>query len=620
MTHSPTAESEAEATEASGTGIDFREETIDPALAKSYLAKIPPEAARNTDPEAIAQYAAAMKSGAWVMNAQPIIFDTDGRLIDGQHRLRAAIEADASFKTLVARNVRADTLHTIDQHRRRTYHGVLEARGIRHASLIVRLMGKLIRIENGIFGLAGNQIPWARYDRVLEANEELAEAARIAEHYRSLPLAAVPRALLVFMALRAGKSDEARAFLGEMVAADDVDDASTVSPVINTILIQLESARARADLDLDQSAAQLILAFNDYVVGERRRRVYQWTPGPRDLFEVDEADLQSGLDSPPKVRRYPRSRQDRYHAWNLGFPVVAGYPGLRNGRMSTTPAAEDFQSKAMDSLRIEATDSELKVEVREVTPEMARDWLDRFNTKNRRIQKSHIAGIARDIENGNWMVNAQPICFTADPFREDADASNVRLLNGQHRLLACVEADTPIEVPIAIGIDEAAFSTYDTHAKKTVSKAGASVDERVLAGAARFQWRLDQGLDLDARVSPTATELKQTLERHPGLADFYSEARRHDDLASAGIMVFVLYQMHQQDPDLAERFLKDISTGENLARDNPVLLGAKKISELRPKKGERTGRTASRKVALAILLGLWEEYRKWVTKAGAEAE
>ncbi len=85
------------------------------------------------------------------MNGMPIIVDTDGRLIDGVQRLAAAVAANKSFRTFVASNVRADTLHTIDQYRRRAYHGTLEGRGIRNASAIVALMGRLIRMEKRNF-------------------------------------------------------------------------------------------------------------------------------------------------------------------------------------------------------------------------------------------------------------------------------------------------------------------------------------------------------------------------------------------------------------------------------------------------------------------------------------
>ena len=156
-------------------------EEITPELAAEYLKKAPNA---HEDKKAIATYAQAMRNGAWILNGQPIIFDQEGQLLDGVQRLNACIEAGVPFITMVARNVRADTLHTIDQHRRRSYQGVLESRGVRNPGKVVRTMSKLIRIENGSLGRETMPISWSRYDRVLDANPEIIEACDIAEKAR----------------------------------------------------------------------------------------------------------------------------------------------------------------------------------------------------------------------------------------------------------------------------------------------------------------------------------------------------------------------------------------------------------------------------------------------------
>ena len=125
------------------------------------------------------------------------------------------------------------------------------------------------------------------------------------------------------------------------------------------------------------------------------------------------------------------------------------------------------------------------------------------------------------------MVNAQPICFTADPFATDARRGVTRLLNGQHRLYGVIEANTAIEVPVAVGIAESAFATYDTHARRSVFTAGGpQADLRVLAGAARFQWRVDQGLRPNDRAVPSASEIKETLARVATVLDHVENRRK----------------------------------------------------------------------------------------------
>lgn len=81
--------------------------TINPQLAKEILRK----ASKNRwlSPLRIARYAQAMIRGEWVI-AQPLLFDEDGRLIDGQTRLKAVIEANRPIDFLVVEGYERDAV------------------------------------------------------------------------------------------------------------------------------------------------------------------------------------------------------------------------------------------------------------------------------------------------------------------------------------------------------------------------------------------------------------------------------------------------------------------------------------------------------------------------------
>lgn len=591
-----------------GSGVAFTLETVTPQQAREYLARA--FVARKPDPRSVGAYAKTMQDGAWVVNGQPIIFDTEGRLIDGVQRLTACVEADTPFPTLVARGVHGDTLHTIDQHRARSYVAVLEARGTyRRPASLVRLMGKLIRIENGTLGLSSVPISWSRYDRVLEANPELVEAVDLAERYRGLKLHSQPVAVLAYMALRAGHQSAFRDFL---VALDTEDDESATGfNGATNLLSTVEAMRAVGEVDVDQMVALGIMAFNDWLEDSRRRKVYKWAPDRRLIQDDAEGGEEPVAIATTKGRYLP----------NLGLPVMSGYPGLREGMIADAAHGDAVDARLVEELRSTAAKGADGVQVRmvEVTPDLARRWLREFNDGNRRVQPTQVDAIARDIKAGRWMVNAQPICFTADPFATDARRGVTRLLNGQHRLYGVIEANTAIEVPVAVGIAESAFATYDTHARRSVFTAGGpQADLRVLAGAARFQWRVDQGLRPNDRAVPSASEIKETLERHAGLADWFPESRKRQvaEFGSSGVMTFLLYHLRQIDRPLAEDFFRDLFTGENLTRENPVLALRERIRRTRNIEGEQRG---SRREVLTLLLQAWEAYRLWRQDGGDAA-
>lgn len=583
-----------------GGGVSFTLETVTPELAREYLSRA--SSTRKPDARAVGSYAKIMKSAAWVVNGQPVIFDTDGRLVDGMQRLTACVEADTPFPTFVARGVHGDTLHTIDQHRARSYVAVLEARGTyRRPASLVRLMGKLIRIENGTLGISPVPISWSRYDRVLEANPELAEAIDLAERYRGLKIHSQPVAVLAFMAIRAGHAKAYRDFL---VAMDtEEDDGSAGFNGATNLLSTVEAMREVGDVNVDQTIALGIMAFNDWLDDVRRRKVYKWQPDRRARDDGARGEGTISSVSTMKGQFAP----------NLGLPMLKDYPGLREGKIEDAAHGDAVDARLVEELRDTAAMGADSVKVRmiEVTPNLARHWVREFNDGNRRVQPTQVDAISRDIKSGRWMVNAQPICFTSDPFKTDARRGNTRLLNGQHRLYGIMAANTAVEVPVASGIAEAAFATYDTHARKTLFAAGGpQSDLRVLAGAARFQWRVDQGLRPNDRAVPSSSEIKETLERHPGLATWFPESRKRQiaEFGSSGVMTFILYHLRQVDPAAAEDFFRDLFTGENLTRENPVLALRERIRRTRNVEGDQRG---SRRDVLTALLQAWEAFRLW---------
>lgn len=59
-------------------------------------------------------YARDMRNGNWTLNPQPIVFDTDGLLADGHHRLRAVILSQTTQTFLVVRDLPREYLKNLD--------------------------------------------------------------------------------------------------------------------------------------------------------------------------------------------------------------------------------------------------------------------------------------------------------------------------------------------------------------------------------------------------------------------------------------------------------------------------------------------------------------------------
>ena len=85
-----------------------------------------------------------------------------------------------------------------------------------------------------------------------------------------------------------------------------------------------------------------------------------------------------------------------------------------------------------------------------VTPDMAAEWL-RDNTRNRRLIKNHVGTLECVLRRGDWMLNGVTIKISAKGV----------LLDGQHRLHACVNTGIGFLTYVAYGLDDECFDTID---------------------------------------------------------------------------------------------------------------------------------------------------------------
>jgi len=91
-----------------------------------------------------------------------------------------------------------------------------------------------------------------------------------------------------------------------------------------------------------------------------------------------------------------------------------------------------------------------------ITPEMASQLLEN-NTNNRPPIKGRVRALSKEIKKGRWKYNGETIKISEDG----------RLLDGQHRLMAVVATQMPIESELITGIADDVFYTIDVGAVRT---------------------------------------------------------------------------------------------------------------------------------------------------------
>lgn len=99
----------------------------------------------------------------------------------------------------------------------------------------------------------------------------------------------------------------------------------------------------------------------------------------------------------------------------------------------------------------------MKAEVMTVTPELAKEFL-KGNTLNRSVSNSRVTLYAKDMKDSKWTLTGNGISISKDG----------RLLDGQHRLLAVVKADVPVQMLVCTEIDNG-VAEFDTGRKRSLA-------------------------------------------------------------------------------------------------------------------------------------------------------
>lgn len=103
------------------------EETITPEKAEKLMKKNISN--RHLSPKTVNKYVREIKNGKWLLTSDTIKISKSGNLIDGQHRLQAAINAKMPITTLVAYDVPDNAFEVIDTGKKRSLGDVLSIVG-----------------------------------------------------------------------------------------------------------------------------------------------------------------------------------------------------------------------------------------------------------------------------------------------------------------------------------------------------------------------------------------------------------------------------------------------------------------------------------------------------------
>lgn len=206
--------------------------------------------------------------------------------------------------------------------------------------------------------------------------------------------------------------------------------------------------------------------------------------------------------------------------------------------------------------------------IADLTPALASALLNR-NDGNRKISERIVEGYARDILNGAWQFNGEPIIIS----------SNGMLNDGQHRARAVKDADRTIQALFVFGVERETRTTLDQGKARTVGDylgMHGHIYSQQLAASSGHAWQhLHVGrLSTAGSEKPTKTELLAFVEANPTLANSVEFIQRKgaDTAGGRTMLAFCHWTFtNKAGRQKADNFIIALIEGAGLSYGNPIL-------------------------------------------------
>lgn len=150
-----------------------------------------------------------------------------------------------------------------------------------------------------------------------------------------------------------------------------------------------------------------------------------------------------------------------------------------------------------------------------ISPKLAEHMLT-YNDRNRPLSAGVVREYARQMQERMWRYTRVPVIFS----------NQGRLIDGQHRLQACMESGVSLKADVAFGADDEAFYCIDIGKKRTsadIFSINGVKDAPLMAAATAWVVNYDSTGNMNRRGAAdnrlTAYELYGEFCKYPGLHD-----------------------------------------------------------------------------------------------------
>lgn len=271
--------------------------TITPQTARAWLEKNTQN--RPVRKAGLNRYVNLMKRGAWELGPDAIAFDTEGRLVNGQHRLQSVALAGTPQEFIVVRGLNPHAFHFFDGGFRRGLSDHLATLGHKNTNLlasIARVTANIARagVASRALVSVSNSGDRIENDEIIEFvdayRDELAAATRVASNVANrstvLPATVAGTVLALY-----GVEHDIEPFITQVCEGVGIHDRRQPAFLLRKRLEPEYTSTARVVRPPRfEVFAYTFLAANLHAAG-KTRAMLKWVPTKQSPFPQPDVDL-----------------------------------------------------------------------------------------------------------------------------------------------------------------------------------------------------------------------------------------------------------------------------------------------------------------------------------------
>lgn len=214
---------------------------------------------------------------AWEVNGECIVFDTNGRLVNGQNRLKAVADGGVSIPCMVVYGVAPECFKTYDQGKLRNNRDILSMLGYDNQRHVASALAWQQRYDNGVIDVIHHEpIPNDTINDVAEQYPEICIAvAYMVKHYSLKKQKRIPVPLAAFLWNQFQSRDETACdeFFTKVLGGFGVGPNSHEAILIRRLDGMVGE---RKGVDQIEIAALCIITWNRIRNGDDAREILVW--------------------------------------------------------------------------------------------------------------------------------------------------------------------------------------------------------------------------------------------------------------------------------------------------------------------------------------------------------